>query len=123
MASAAPQVAEAGTSFLLNVDRAEKARWKRAADADGITMAEYVRRAVRENADAPTPAEIAAARAIAAQVSAAADRIAAKLDHTLARIDALLDPAREAARRSEILGQLEADGLYLDLDMLARTRA
>lgn len=120
MASAAPLAAEAGTSFLLNVDRAEKARWKHAADADGLTMAEYVRRAVRERADAPTPREIEDARAIAAQVSAAADRIAAKLDHTLARIDALLDPVREAARREEILAGIEANGLYLDLDSLAR---
>lgn len=118
MASAAAQ--SANTSFLLSVDRAEKRRWKSAADAAGLSMSEYIRRAVRQADEAPTPQEIAAVRELAAQVSAAADRIGDKLDGTLVRIAKLLDPAEELQRRDAILARLEADGVTLDLDVLAR---
>ena len=120
MASAAALSTNSGSSFLLNVDRAEKARWKGAAAAAGLSMSEYVRRAVRQVDEAPTPQEIAAVRELAAQVSAAADSIGDKLDLTLARIDKLLDPADELKRRDAILARLEADGVILDLDLLAR---
>ena len=123
MASAAAQSVNSASSFLLNVDRAEKARWKGAADAAGLSMSEYVRRAVRQADEAPTPQEIAAVRELAAQVSAAADRIGDKLDGTLARIAKLLDPAEELKRRDAILAQLEEDGVTLDLDVLAQHAA
>lgn len=123
MASAAAQNASTGSSFLLNVDRTEKARWKGAADAAGLSMSEYVRRAVRQADEAPTPQEIAAVRQLAAQVSAAADRIGDKLDGTLARIAKLLDPGEELKRRDAILARLEAEGVTLDLDVLARAAA
>lgn len=106
--------------FLINIDIAEKARWKRAAAAAGITMAEYVRRAVRQADDAPTSEEIAAVRRLALEVDAAAERIAASLDRTLARVDELLDPAREQARRDAVLAKLEAEGVHLDLTALAQ---
>ncbi len=117
MASAAAS-GPARSGFLINVDRDEKSRWKRAADAAGLTMAEYVRRAVRQADEAPTAAEIAAVRQLTTQVNAAAERIGATLDRTLARVDALLDPAREAARRDEIMARLAADGTTLDLAAL-----
>ena len=123
MASAAAVSTATGSSFLLSVDRAEKARWKGAADAAGLSMSEYVRRAVRQADEAPTPQEIAAVRELAEQVSAAADRIADKLDGTLARIATLLDPAEELKRRDAVLARLEADGVTLDLDALARAAA
>ena len=123
MASAAAQSVNSASSFLLNVDRAEKARWKGAAVAAGLSMSEYVRRAVRQADEAPTPQEIAAVRELAAQVSAAADRIGDKLDGTLARIAKLLDPAEELKRRDAILAQLEEDGVTLDLDVLAQHAA
>lgn len=119
MASAAATSPARSSGFLINVDRAEKARWKRAAEAAGITMAEYVRRAVRQADEAPTTDEIAAVRRLAVEVNAAADRIGATLDRTLSRIDALLDPAHEQRRRDEIMAEIEASGVRLDLAALA----
>ena len=82
-------------------------------------MAEYVRRAVRQVDEAPTAEEIAAARRLATEINAAAERMAAKLDRTIERIEQLLDPVHEQERRSEVLAQLESDGVRLDLDALA----
>ncbi len=107
------------SGFLINVDRDEKSRWKQAAAAAGLTMAEYVRRAVRQADEAPTAEEVAAVRQLVVQVNAAADRIGARLDRTIARVDQLLDPAREQARRDEITARIEAAGTFLDLDALA----
>ena len=118
MASAAAGAART-SGFLITIDTAEKARWKRSAAAAGLTMAEYVRRAVRQVDDAPTVDEIAAARRLATEINAAAERMAAKLDRTIGRIEQLLDPVREDERRSEILAQLEAGDVRLDLDALA----
>ena len=123
MASTAMLSAPTGSSFLLSLDRAEKARWKHAADAAGLSMSEYVRRAVRQVDEAPTPEELAAVRELAVQVSAAADRLGDKLDSTLARIAKLLDPAEEQARRERVLEQLKADGVTLDLDTLGQRAA
>jgi len=118
VASAAAGAART-SGFLITIDNAEKARWKRSAAAAGLTMAEYVRRAVRQVDEAPTAEEIAAARRLATGVNAAAERMAAKLDRTIGRIEQLLNPVREDERRAEILAQLEADGVRLDLDALA----
>jgi len=118
MASAAATTGRT-SGFLITVDRDEKSRWKRAADAAGLTMAEYVRRAVRQADEAPTADEIAAVRTLTAQVRAAAERIGTTLDRTLARVDALLDPAHETARRDTILARLAADGTTLDLAALS----
>ena len=120
MASAAATIPARTSGFLINIDTVEKARWKRAAEAAGITMAEYIRRAVRQADDAPTPAEIAAVRQLTIEINAAAERIGTSLDRTLARVEDLLDPAREQARRDAILAELEAEGVRLDLDALAR---
>ena len=120
MASTAATSPARTSGFLINIDIAEKARWKRAAAAAGITMAEYVRRAVRQADDAPTSEEIAAVRRLALEVDAAAERIAASLDRTLARVDELLDPAREQARRDAVLAKLNAEGVHLDLTALAQ---
>lgn len=122
MASSAATISPTRTSgFLINIDRDEKSRWKQAADAAGLTMSEYVRRAVRQADEAPTADEIAAVRQLVVQVNASADRIGARLDRTIARVDDLLDPVREQARRDEITARLEATGTYLDLDALADT--
>jgi len=118
MASAAATTGRT-SGFLITVDRDEKSRWKRAADAAGLTMAEYVRRAVRQADEAPTADEIAAVRTLTAQVRAAAERIGTTLDRTLARVDALLDPAHETARRDTILARLAGDGTTLDLAALS----
>ena len=120
MASTAATSPARTSGFLINIDIAEKARWKRAAAAAGITMAEYVRRAVRQADDAPTSEEIAAVRRLALEVDAAAERIAASLDRTLARVDELLDPAHEQARRDAVLAKLNAEGVHLDLTALAQ---
>lgn len=106
------------TQFIITLDRAEKERWRAAAEDAGTSIAEYVRRAVQQAAEAPTPAEIAEARALAAEVNAAAARMEARLDHTLARIAELVDPEREAARRAEILRDLDLSGAHLDLAAL-----
>jgi hypothetical protein len=119
MASSAAIGPTRTSAFLINVDRDEKSRWKQAADAAGLTMAEYVRRAVRQADEAPTAAEIVAVRQLTVRVNAAADRIGARLDRTISRVDDLLDPAREQARRDETIARIEADGIYLDLDALA----
>jgi hypothetical protein len=111
--------AHGSTQFIITVDRAEKARWKSAADQSGLSMAEYVRRAVQQVAEAPTPEEIAEARVLAAEVNAAAARMEAMLDRTIARIEAAIDPAAEAKRRAEIYAELEASGQRLDLGLLA----
>lgn len=108
------------SGFLITIDTAEKARWKRSAAAAGLTMAEYVRRAVRQIEDAPTADEIAAARRLAVEVNAAAERMSIKLDRTIGRIEQLLDPVCEDERRTEILGQLAAGDVRLDLDALAK---
>ena len=122
MASSAATTSPTRTSgFLINIDRDEKGRWKQAADAAGLTMAEYVRRAVRQADEAPTADEIAAVRQLVVQVNAAADRIGAMLDLTIARVDNLLDPAREEARRDEITARIVSAGTYLDLNALADT--
>ena len=119
MASAAATSSARTSGFLITIDTAEKAHWKRSAAAAGLTMAEYVRRAVRQVDEAPTAEEIAAARRLATEVNAAAERMAIKLDRTIERIEQLLDPVREDERRSAILAQLEANGVRLDLDALA----
>ncbi len=119
MASAAATSSARTSGFLITIDIAEKAHWKRSAAAAGLTMAEYVRRAVRQVDEAPTAEEIAAARRLATEVNAAAERMAIKLDRTIGRIEQLLDPVREDERRKEILAQLEANGVRLDLDALA----
>ena len=119
VASAAATRPARTSGFLITIDGAEKARWKRSAAAAGLTMAEYVRRAVRQIDEAPTAEEIAAARLLATEVNAAAERMATKLDRTIGRIEQLLDPIREEERRKEILAQLETDAVRLDLDALA----
>ena len=121
MASAAAAGSPRTSGFLITVDTAEKARWKRSAAAAGVTMAEYVRRAVRQADDAPTATEIAEARRLAVEVKAAAERIEATLDRTTARIDHLLDPAVEQRRRDEIVAEIERDDIHLDLDALVGT--
>ncbi|MDP9095793.1 MAG: hypothetical protein M3N26_04420 [Pseudomonadota bacterium] len=118
MASAAAANPGRSSGFLITVDNAEKARWKRAAAAAGVTMAEYVRRAVRLADEAPTAVEIVAAKRLAVEVNAAAARIEASLDRTLARLDHLLDPAVEQQRRDDILAEIERGDVYLDLDAL-----
>ena len=118
MASAAATSSARTSGFLITIDIAEKARWKRSAAAAGLTMAEYVRRAVRQVDDAPTVDEIAAARRLATEINAAAERMAAKLDRTIGRIEQLLDPVREDERRKEILAELNDGDVQLDLDAL-----
>ena len=121
LATLPPVAIERGsTQFLMTVDPAEKRRWKAAADTAGVSMAEYVRRAVASAADAPSAAEIADARALAAKVRQATLRIEAMLDRTIGRIEAVLDPAAEDARRAEILAGIETRGERLDLTLLAR---
>ena len=117
MASAAASSGRT-SGFLITIDTAEKARWKRSAADAGLTMAEYVRRAVRQVDEAPTAEEIVAARRLTTEINAAAERMATKLDRTLGRIEQLLDPVREQERRSELLAQLEAGDVRLDLDAL-----
>ena len=123
MASVARLADEQGrsTQFMITVGRAEKQRWKAAADAAGLSIAEYVRRAVQQSSDAPTREEIVEARALAAAGDASAARMEALLDRTIARIEAVVDPQREAARRAELLAELDRSGVYLDLDALAAT--
>ena len=118
MASAAVTSSARTSGFLITIDTAEKARWKRSAAAAGLTMAEYVRRAVRQVDDAPTVDEIAAARRLATEINAAAERMAAKLDRTIGRIEQLLDPVRADERRKEILAELNDGDVQLDLDAL-----
>ena len=118
MASAAATSSARTSGFLITIDTAEKARWKRSAAAAGLTMAEYVRRAVRQVDDAPTVDEIAAARRLATEINAAAERMAAKLDRTIGRIEQLLDPVRADERRKEILAELNDGDVQLDLDAL-----
>lgn len=108
-----------GKPFMITVDIEEKLQWQRAAAAAGVSTAEYVRLAVRQAADTPTAAEIAEAEALTVEFNASVDRMVASLDRTLARIAAVTDPDAEAARRREILADLDASGLYLDLDLLA----
>ena len=111
------------TQFIITLGRDEKASWKRAAEEAGLSMAEYVRRAVLHAADAPTKAEIAEARALAAEIDASVGRMEAMLDRTLKRIDDAVDPALEAQRRDAILADLERRGERLDLDLLVHRRA
>ncbi len=73
--------------------------------------------------EAPTAQEIAEARTLATEVNAAAARMEAMLDRTIARIEAVIDPAAEAKRRTQILAELEASGQYLDLGLLAAAHA
>ena len=112
---------KASTQSIVTLDRLEKQRWKTAADRAGLSMAEYVRRAVGQSADAPTAQEIVEARALATQVQASVDRMEAMLDRTNARITEVVDPAVEDARRSEIFADIGKQALYLDLDHLARS--
>jgi hypothetical protein len=112
-------VARSSTPFLITLDPDEKRRWKSAADAAGISMAEYVRRAVQAAADAPTAEEIAAARRLASEINASVERMEVMLDRTLARIASVLDPEVEAARRDRILAELDQSGIRLDLEALA----
>ncbi len=111
------------TQFIVTLDRIEKQRWKTAADSAGLSMAEYVRRAVGQSSDAPTAGEIAEAKTLAAEVQASVDRIEAMLDRTIDRIALVVDPEAEEARRTEILGDIRERGLYLDLDQLTRSHA
>jgi len=108
------------TQFIITLDRTEKARWRAAAEDAGVSIAEYVRRAVQQSAEAPTAAEIAEARALAAEVNAAAGRMEAMLDRTLAQIAEMVDADAEAERRTQILRELDARGERLDLGLLAR---
>lgn len=119
MAPAVATGSARASGFLITIDSVEKARWKQSATAAGLTMAEYVRRAVRQVDEAPTAEEIAAARLLATEVNAAAERMANKLDRTIGRIEQLLDPVREDHRRQKILAQLAAGDVRLDLDALA----
>jgi hypothetical protein len=124
MASAAISEQSRGrqsSQFIITLDPSEKARWKSAADAAGVSMAEYVRRAVQTSEFAPSADEIAAARRLAGEINASVDRMEAMLDRTLERINDVIDPVKEADRRTQILAELEASGAYLDLDALARS--
>ena len=123
MASAATVGPRRSSGFLITVDQGEKARWKRAAAAAGVSLAEYIRRAVRHADEAPTSEEIVIARRLAVEIDAAADRMATTLDQTAARIDRLLDPVHEQQRRDEILAGIERDGIRLDFDALVHSRS
>ena len=106
------------TQFIVTLGRAEKQRWKAAAEGAGLSMAEYVRRAVLYAADAPTSAEIAEAKALAGEIDASVDRMEIMLDRTLGRLEEAVDPVREQHRREAILADLEQRGVRLDLDRL-----
>lgn len=107
------------TQFIITLDPAEKRRWKSAAAAAGISMAEYVRRAVQAAEVAPTAEEIAAAHRLAGDINASVDRIELMLDRTLQRIQEIVDPDADTARRHRILSELQGSGVVLDLGALA----
>lgn len=122
MASLANASGARTTQFLLTLDRSEKERWRAAADQAGISIAEYVRRAVQRAEEFPSDAEVSEATRLARDVQAAVGRMETRLDGALAKVAELLDDEREARRREEIFGELQRSGAQLDLAALARAR-
>lgn len=96
----------------------EKASLKSRAAAARLSMGEYVKRAVNAydgDRDADAEAELDRLTTELAQASKA---MAARLDRSIARLDATLDPAREAALKA----RLEAEARALPDAAIAGTR-
>lgn len=106
--------------MILQVDPAEKARWTAEARKAGISTSEFVRRAAAEHDPdlvlSPEDGELL--RLMAAEVTAAAARMAEKLDAMSASLAEFHDPDRTEKMRAQARRELEASGERLDLDKL-----
>lgn len=94
---------------------AEKLALQARAAAAKVSMGEFIKRAVTDWQVAPTAEQSAELEALAAELERAAGTMTAKLDATIARLDRVLDPAREAEQRRRI----EAEVAELDLSGVA----
>lgn len=86
----------------------EKASLKSRASAARLSMGEYVKRAVNAyggERDLETEAEL---ERLSAELGAAAKSMAVRLDTAIARLDAALDPKREAALRARLEAEARA---------------
>lgn len=104
--------------FVMMVDPAERAEWGERAARAGITTAELVRRGV--SAYHPDEDELRTAlELLLPEFHAAVDRIDRTLTHTIAGLDAALDPAREAEMRSRARASISDDEIAAVADLLA----
>ena len=105
--------------MILAVEPDEKRRWEGEARKAGISTAEFLRRAAAAYDPSVDPAEIEQVRAAIAEMSASATRMIATLDETLATLEAMDDPERDAKTRARIMTELEANPPRLDFSIFA----
>lgn len=85
------------------LDAGEKASLKSRAASAQLSMGEYVKRAVSSyDAAAVSNMPLAELDTLAGELAQAAAHMSGQLDAAVARIDAVLDPGREAALRARL---------------------
>lgn len=105
--------------LVVPLDPAEKAAQKSRADAARLSMGEYVKRAVSAYDGKRDPDAEAELERLTAELGTAAKAMAARLDTSIARLDAALDPQRETALRA----RFEAEARALPDTAVAGARA
>lgn len=106
--------------MILHVDPLEKARWTAEARKAGISTSEFVRQAAAAHDPdlVLTPQDAELLRIMAAEINAAATRMATNLDAMSATLAEIADPERNERIRAKALADLEASGERLDLGKL-----
>ncbi|TRW16936.1 plasmid mobilization protein [Glacieibacterium frigidum] len=94
---------------------AEKRALQSRAAAASLSMGEFIKRAVIGAEASPNADQQAELEVLATELEKAVVRMSDRLDTTIARVDATLDPGRDAERRARI----EAEVAGLDLSGVA----
>ena len=99
---------------------AEKRALQSRAAAASLSMGEFIKRAVIDADAAPTAAQQAELELLATELEAATRRMGERLDATIKRVAATLDPARDARQRQRIEDEISGMDLSGVTALLAR---
>ena len=113
----------ASARMILMVDPAEKTRWTEEASKDGISTAEFLRRAATRYDPMLTESEEAVATVALGEINAALERMILRLDQTLESSQPMNDPEVEAAYRVKVMAELQANPPPLDIGRLRELAA
>lgn len=108
----------ASERFIMMVEPNEKADWMSRARSNGLSTAEFVRRAVAAYEPDLDPSEIKELGLLAEQIRESTGRMEAKLDEAIALLREANDPGRDAQLRSKVEAELAAHPFTLDFSSI-----
>lgn len=113
----------ASARMILMVDPGEKSRWAAEAGKDGISTAEFLRRAAARYDPLLAQGEEEIATVAISEINAALERMIVRLDGALATSQPMNDPVHEAEYRAKVMAELRANPPQLDLSRLRELAA